>query len=63
MELVVHTDSNAARLAIQKPGVQCTKHIEIQLIIKDLVAQGIVQSQRISSEDNPSDVITKPIDE
>ena len=50
VELMVHTDSNAARLAIQKPGVQGMKHIEIrQLFIKDLVAPGIVQWHRISS--------------
>ena len=60
VELVVHADSNAVRLAIETPGVHRMKHIEIsQLFIKDLVAQVTVQLQRISSEDNSSDMLTK----
>ena len=39
-----------------------TKHIDIKLhFIRDVVSQGIVSVEKVHTDDNPADMLTKPV--
>jgi hypothetical protein len=60
-ELVLKTDSDAARLSVEKPGGSLrAKHMELRyLFLKQLQREGVISVMRIPSARNPADLFTK----
>ena len=60
LPIILRTDSDAARLAIEKRGSLHCKHMELRhLFLKELQSTGIVQLMRVTSKKNTADLLTK----
>ena len=60
--LILYTDSNAARGAAEKEGVLQMKHLVLkELLLKELVEEGILKIERVAGKMNVADVLTKPL--
>ena len=60
---VVHCDSQSA-IHLTKDSMyhERTKHIDVRYhFIKEIIAQGNIQVLKIGTEDNPADMLTKPL--
>ena len=58
--IILRTDSDAARLAVEKRGSLHCKHMELRhLFLKELQSTGIVQLVRVTSKKNSADLLTK----
>ncbi|CAE8585279.1 unnamed protein product, partial [Polarella glacialis] len=61
-DLPICTDSSAAKASAERHGVQSMKHMQIRLMfLKNLVKEGIVQMQKVKTEENPADMLTKAL--
>ena len=59
-ELVVYTDSSAAKGMSNRRGLGKVRHVELnQLWLQDQVARGKITVRKIKGEDNISDSLTK----
>ncbi|CAE8594547.1 unnamed protein product [Polarella glacialis] len=55
-------DSSAAKASSERHGVQRMKHMQIRLMfLKSLVKEGIVQMQKVKTDENPADMLTKAL--
>ena len=60
LPIILRTDSDAARLAIEKRGSLHCKHMELRhLFLQELQSTGIVQLMRVTSKKNTADLLTK----
>ena len=60
LPIILRTDSDAARLEIDKRGSLHCKHTELRhLFLKELQSTGIVQLMRVTSKNNIADLLTK----
>ena len=60
--LRLRTDNNAARQAAEKVGSMRQKHMAIRMhFLKEMVKSGLVVVERVSSLDNFTDLLTKPV--
>eukprot|EP00969_Alexandrium_andersonii_P126738 5600827-Alexandrium_andersonii.AAC.1 len=61
---MTHTDSEAARLHVKRPGVGKIRHLDVRvLFLKDLNERGTVEFRRVEGSLNLADVLTKAVDE
>ena len=62
LRVMLLLDSSAARRALHRQGVGRMRHMEVKsLWIQSLVAEGRLLLNKISSQDNISDIGTKPL--
>ena len=55
-------NQGAVQLSKNQVFHERTKHIDIKLhFIREVVARGSVRVDKVSTEDNPADMITKPL--
>ncbi len=60
IQITLCTDSNAARMAVEKRGTLHCKHMQIRhLFLKELQDRGVVKLTRVASKANPADLLTK----
>lgn len=60
---MLHVDNTAAITWVEKAlAMKKAKHIHIPYHFKDIVAKGAAKMVNINSEDNISDMFTKPLD-
>ena len=60
IQITLRTDSDAARMAVEKRGTLHCKHMEIRhLFLKELQDRGVVKLTRVASKANPADLLTK----
>ena len=60
LPIILRTDSDAARLAIEKRRSLHCKHMELRdLFLKELQSTSIVQLMRVTSKNNTADLLTK----
>ncbi|CAE8582362.1 unnamed protein product [Polarella glacialis] len=58
----VCTDSSAAKASAERHGVQRMKHMQIRLMfLKNLVKEGVIQMQKVKTDENPADMLTKAL--
>ena len=59
----VYVDSDAARLALRRPGpTKRSRHIEVRYFwVKERVDDGTISIERVPGTDNPADIGTKPL--
>ena len=61
--ITLYTDSAAAKGSVEKPGLMHMKHMQLrELFLKQVVQQGIVTVEKIATENNPADILTKAAD-
>lgn len=62
--LYIHVDNNAAiEIARDPVYISSTKHIDIQVHhIRDEISKNRIALLHVASEDNPADILTKPLD-
>ena len=62
IELVLRTDSDAARLSIEKLGMMRTKHMELCfLFLKQLQDDHVLRLERVTTREKVSDLMTKAL--
>ena len=62
VNLILRTDSDAARLSIEKLGMMKTKHMELRfLFLKQLQDDHVIALERVSTHDNITDLMTKAL--
>jgi hypothetical protein len=62
VEVTLRRDSTSAAAAAQRRGVLHVKHRALRLLfIKELVERGLISLERVSSEANTADWLTKPL--
>ena len=60
MQVVVHTDATVAKRIALRRGAGKIRHIEVnQLWLQDEAAGGEVTIQKVGTEENPADLLTK----
>jgi len=60
--VTIRCDSTSAAAAAQRRGVLHVKHMALRLLfIKELVERGLISLERVSSEANTADWLTKPL--
>ena len=60
----LHMDSSAALSLVSRAGLGRAKHIEMQhLWLQDAVRKGRLSAHKVPSDDNPADLMTKPMGE
>jgi hypothetical protein len=58
--IILRTDSDAARLAVEKRGSLHCEHMELRrLFLKELQSTSLVQLVRVTSKKNFADLLTK----
>ena len=64
-ELVLHTDSSSAKAVATRRGVgKSTRHIQTRLLwLQERVAEKHLRVQKVPTEENPADVLTKALPE
>ena len=64
VDLILRTDSDAARLSIEKLGMMKTKHMELRfMFLKQLQDDHVITLERVSTRDNIADLMTKALTE
>ena len=62
VNLILRTDSDAARLSIEKLGMMKTKHMELRfLFLKQLQDDHVIALERVWTHDNIADLMTKAL--
>lgn len=62
-QVIIHSDSQSAlHLAKHQVFHERSKHIDVKLhFVRDIVSKGEVKIEKVSTEDNPADMMTKPL--
>ena len=62
-QVIIHSDSQSAlHLAKHQVFHERSKHIDVKLhFVRDIVNKGEVKIEKVSTEDNPADMMTKPL--
>ena len=61
-QLIIHTDSNAAKQSVERLGVQRVKHLQLKdLFLEQLAHAGLVTIKKIPMCENVADLLTKPL--
>ena len=64
LPIILKTDSDSARLAIEKRGSLHCKHMEIRhLFLKELQDADVIRLERITTSMNPADLMTKTLNQ
>jgi hypothetical protein len=60
--ITIYSDSSAGRAIAQRQGVGRVKHLAVKaLYVQDLVQAKAINIMRVKSEENPADLMTKPV--
>ncbi len=60
IQITLRTDSDAARLAVEKRGALHCKHMEIRhLFLNELQDHGVLKLARVTTKTNPAELLTK----
>ena len=62
-QVTIHSYSQSAlHLAKHQVFHERSKHIDVKLhFVRDIVSKGEVKIEKVSTEDNPADMMTKPL--
>ena len=63
-DIHVYTDSSAAMGMVARKGMGTVRHIEVsELWIQDAVRNKVLTVNKVKGDDNPSDILTKYIEQ